>query len=489
MINQAARLLAAASAIASFAVHAMASSHREAPFVTETPKVDATDFYIFNSYETGREGYVTIVANYIPFQTPYGGPNFFQMDPDALYQIHIDNNGDAREDLTFSFRFQNVNRDIQLDVGGVMVSVPLYNVGSIPGSTPANPTLNVEETYNLNIVYGDQYNGASVPVQSASGETIFRKPADNVGALSFPGGYETYARTFIHEIRLPGVERTGRVFVGQRKDPFVVNLGEAFDLFNLNPIGPVNGKADSLADDNCTSLILEVPVEFLRASPMHTIVGGWTTASLPRVRALRTNPTFERPATEIGPFVQCSRLAMPLVNELVIGLKDKDAFNNSRPRNDTQFLTYVTNPTLPVVIQSRFNVQAPCLPRNDLVSVFLTGVDGINRPAGVTPGEMIRLQTDTSTMTGIPVTPREKQSELGVLGGDLSGFPNGRRPGDDVVDISLRVVMGALYPDAGKPSGCAPGGLLPLTDGAFHNATNYDAVFPYLRTPIAASPQ
>src|SRR5687767_2181767 len=153
MINQAARLLAAASAVASFAIHAMASSHREAPFVTETPKVDATDFYIFNSYESGREGYVTIVANYIPFQIPYGGPNFFQLDPDALYQIHIDNNGDAREDLTFSFRFQSVNRDIQLDVGGVMVSVPLYNVGSIPGSTPANPTLNVEETYNLNIVY------------------------------------------------------------------------------------------------------------------------------------------------------------------------------------------------------------------------------------------------------------------------------------------------------------------------------------------------
>ena len=129
----------------------LASSHREAPFITELPKVDATDFYMFNSYESGRAGFVTIVANYQPFQTPYGGPNFFQMDPDALYQIHIDNNGDSREDITFSFRFNNVNRDIQIPVGDQMVSVPLYNVGAIPGSPPDAPTLNIQESYTLDV--------------------------------------------------------------------------------------------------------------------------------------------------------------------------------------------------------------------------------------------------------------------------------------------------------------------------------------------------
>lgn len=480
--------LALAAATLALAAGAVASSHREAPFITETPKVDATDFYMFNSYEQGRDGYVTIVANYQPFQTPYGGPNYFSLDPDALYQIHIDNNGDAREDLTFSFRFQTINRDIQLNIGGVMVSVPLYNVGAIPGSQPGARTLNIEETYTLDVVYGDQYFGTSVPVQDAGGSTTFRKPADNVGALSYaPGTYESYARSFITDIRLPGTSQLGRVFVGQRKDPFVVNLGEAFDLFNLNPLGPVNGKEDSLADDNCTSLIIEVPASFLRGGKGgQSIVGGWTSASLPRGRVLRTEPSFERPASEIGAWTQMSRLGMPLVNELVVGLKDKNKFNNSRPRDDGQFLVYVTNPTLPAILQSRFGVAAPCLPRNDLVSAFLTGVQGVNRPTGVVPGEMLRLQTNTSL---IPVRPRGMQSELGVLGGDLSGFPNGRRPGDDVVDISLRVVMGVLIPDAGQPNGCAPSGLLPLTDGAFHNDQNYDGFFPYLRTPIAASPQ
>ncbi len=487
MSNMFKQPLLAASMLVLMSGAANGSSHREAPFITEVPKVDATDFYMFNSYEPGRDGYVTIVANYQPFQTPYGGPNYFQMDPDALYQVHIDNNGDAREDITFSFKFENVLRDIQLDIGGVLVSVPLYNVGSIPGSQPSAPTLNVEETYSLDVIYGDQYFGQSLPIQSETGETRLRKPADNVGALSYsPGTYEEYARTFITNIRLPGTTELGRVFVGQRKDPFVVNLGEAFDLLNLNPLGPVNGKQDSLADDNCTSLIIEVPASFLRGAKGQSIVGGWTTASLPRGRVLRTQPSFERPATEIGAWTQASRLGMPLVNELVVGLRDKNKFNNSRPRDDGQFLVYVTNPTLPAIIQSRFGVGAPCLPRNDLVAAFLTGVNGLNRPAGVVPGEMLRLQTNTSI---IPVRPRGMQSELGVLGGDLSGFPNGRRPGDDVVDISLRVVMGVLFPDAGQPGGCAPGGLLPLTDGAFHNDQNYDGMFPYLRTPISASPQ
>lgn len=480
-----ARLLAALAATA-IASASHASSHREAPFITETPKVDATDFYMFNSYEAGRDGYVTIIANYQPFQTRYGGPNYFQMDPSALYQIHIDNNGDAREDLTFSFRFTSTLDAIALNIGGRQVPVSLYNVGPVMAAAGGDPNLNIEETYTVDLIRGDRNGNQITRLRNTANQATLRKPADNVGGKSFPQGYENYARQFIHEVRLPGTSQTARVFVGQRKDPFVVNLGEAFDLINLNPLGPENGKQDSLADDNCTSLIIEVPASFLRSGTGETVIGGWTSASLPKTTVLRRQPTFLFPTTEGDGWQQVSRLSMPLVNELVIGLPDKNKFNASHPRFDGQFLVYVTNPTLPAIIQSLFGVQAPCLPRNDLVSVFLTGVDGLNKPANVKPAEMMRLQTNTAL---VPVTPADAQNRLGVIGGDAAGFPNGRRPIDDVVDIALRVVMGALYPDAGAAGGCAPGGRLALTDGAITSASSYDAVFPYLRTPVAASPQ
>lgn len=483
--------MSVAAALLALAGAALGSSHREAPGITKTPKVDATDFYMFNSYEPGREGFVTIIANYQPFQTEYGGPNFFTMDPDALYQIHVDNNGDAREDITFSFRFANQRRDLSLNIGGVIVPVPLVNIGPISANLMMNPNLNVVETYTLDVVRGDQYSGAASPAVAVGTNTrTFNKPADNIGAKSFPQGYESYSRSFITEFRLPGSTQTGRVFVGQRKDPFVVNLGETFDLINFNPLGPVNAKRNSLDDANVTSLVIEVPASYLRASSGETVIGGWTTASLPRVNLLGRKATSETPDYNAMPWTQVSRLGMPLVNEVVIGLRDKDKFNNSRPRSDGQFLRYVTNPTLPAIVQALFGVQAPCLPRNDLIAVFLTGVQGLNQPANVTPGEMLRLQTNTSASGGgIAVTPRGSQNPLGVIAGDLSGFPNGRRPGDDVVDVALRVVMGVLSPGAGQAGGCAPGGNLPLTDGAFVNDAMFGGAFPYLNTPVTSSPQ
>jgi hypothetical protein len=178
-----------------------------------------------------------------------------------------------------------------------------------------------------------------------------------------------------------------------------------------------------------------------------------------------------------GQWSQVSRLGMPLVNEVVIGLPDKDRFNASEPRNDGQFLKYVTNPTLPALLNALFGVTAPSTPRNDLVQVFLTGVSGLNQPAGVVPSEMLRLNT------GANPTAAGSQSRLGVLGGDLAGFPNGRRPGDDVVDMSLRVVMGVLLPLSSAPSG-----QLPYTDGAFVDATFFDAAWPYLKSPLPGSP-
>jgi hypothetical protein len=465
------------------------SSHREAPFVTETPKVDATDFYMFNSYEAGRDGYVTLIANYIPFQTPYGGPNFFSLDPDALYQIHIDNDGDGKEDVTFTFKFRTNERDITLNIGGVNVPVPLYNVGTIGPLAGNTANLNVLETYSLTVSYGDQYFGQTCEVRNAqTGDTTFKKPADSVGAKTFPNGYENYARTHIFPISLPGCSQQGRVFVGQRKDPFVANLGEIFDLVNTNPLGPPNAKPNTLDDDNVTSLILEVPRSFLTHGS-EKVIGGWTTASLPSTRVLRQHPNFNQPALEYGPFLQVSRLGMPLVNELVIGLRDKNKFNASRPRHDGQFLTYVTNPTFPAILNVLFGVTAPCTPRNDLVAAFLTGVDGLNKPAHVVPSEMLRLNTNTDPAHGgIAVKPKGQQNYLGVVGGDLAGFPNGRRPGDDVVDITIRAAMGVLVPGAGSPTGCSPSGLLPYTDGAQCTDQLFDAAFPYLKTPVTTSP-
>lgn len=452
---------------------AMASSHREAPFVTEHSKVDATDFYMFTSYEPGRAGYVTIIADYIPMQSVYGGPNFFTMDPEAIYEIHIDNNGDAKEDLTFQFKFTNTLNNISLDIGPAgatkKVAIPLINAGAI--SATDTSLLNVVETYTVNLIRGERRSGSSSAVTNAdSGESTFVKPVDNIGTKSI-ADYDAYANAHIYEIKIPGTNATGRMFVGQRQDPFVVNLGPTFDLVNLNPLGPVNGGSNSLAGNNVTTLALEIPASVL-VSTGQDVIGGWTTASLPRNRTLSKTPTFSKPDKEFGPYIQVSRLGMPLVNEAVIGIKDKDRFNASEPRGDGQFLTYVTHPTLPTLLQVLFGVRAPtAYPRNDLVEVFLTGVAGLN--ATDTAAEYLRLNTKT------PAVDWEDQKNLGVIAGDIAGFPNGRRPGDDVVDSALRVLMGKLLDTT-----VAPDGQLKYTDGANVNAKMFQDEFPYLQAPL-----
>ncbi len=467
---------AVAAALALPIYTAQASSHREAPFITEIPKVDATDFYMFNSYEAGRSGYVTLVANYVPLQDPYGGPNFFSMDPDALYEIHVDNNGDAKEDLTFQFRFNNNLKDTQLTVGGKQVSIPLIQSGTLAAGDTAN--LNVTESYSVMLTRGNQ---SSSVANAITGATTFIKPVDNIGNKTL-ADYASYAASHLYDINIPNCG-SGRMFVGQRKDPFVVNLGEIFDLINTNPLGPVDGEVDILADKNVTTLALELPVQCLTKDD--AVIGAWTTASLRQGRLLRPLATFDKPAIEGGPWVQVSRLGMPLVNEVVIGVKDKNKFNGSKPKDDAQFADYVTNPTFPALIELLFPAApAPTnFPRNDLVTVFLTGVAGINQPAKVTPAEMLRLNTST------PPVPLGMQNNLGVIAGDAAGFPNGRRPGDDVVDIALRVVMGKLCTlNIGcTPADAAAGGA-PFTDGAVVSDGSFDASFPYLKTPLPGSP-
>lgn len=467
---------------------AFASSHREAPFLTTAPKVDGTDFYMFRSYEAGRSDYVTIVANYVPLQDAYGGPNYFSLDPNALYEIHIDNDGDAREDLTFQFRFKNTLKNAALNVGGQQVAIPLvHGVGQT--SVGNSALVNVVETYTVDVMKGDRRKGNRTAVTNASGGgATFTKPLDFIGHKTFgsDAAYESYASQYIYNVNIPGCAKPGKVFVGQRKDPFVVALGKAFDQFNLNPVGPaVGGNVDDLADKNVTAIEMEVPIACLTQGS-EPVIGGWTTASLRQARLLDPTPASGNNNAERvgGAWTQVSRLGMPLVNELVIGLKDKDRFNTSKPKDDGQFATYVTNPTLPTVLQALFNVPAPTnFPRQDLVAAFLTGVKGLNQPKNVVASEMLRLNT------AIAPTPAASQKNLGVLAGDAAGFPNGRRPGDDVVDAELRVAMGVLCTLNNKDVfGCVPAdagaGAAALTDGATVDASFFGTSFPYLKAPL-----
>ncbi len=474
------------------------SSHREAPGITKTPKVDGTDFYMFRSFESGRSAYVTFLANYQPFQEG-GGPNFYMFDPDAIYEIHIDQDGDAVEDLTFRFKFKNDNKNFTLPVGNPghtkNVAIPLINKGPIGPGKDDTENLNVIESYTLRLIRGDRRElGDSVsPVVETSGSVgTFLKPVDRIGDKTL-SAYANYANDHVYDIQIPGCNSPGKVFVGQRREGFVINVDEIFDLINTDPLGSPSGEIDALAGKNISTLALEVPIACL-AKPGQPIIGAWTTASV------RENSHGSDNALaghgEDDEFTQVSRLGMPLVNELVIGLKDKDRFNASEPKHDARFLDYVTNPTLPELIQIIDSaVTAPNMfPRTDLVAVFLTGISGVNQPPHVVPAEMLRLNTDT-----LPKSPAD-QNPLGVIGADGAGYPNGRRPGDDVVDISLRVVMGKLLPQSEAPSG-----QLPFTDGAFINATvAYDPVtkrtttddslrlfrdtFPYLSTPLSYSP-
>jgi hypothetical protein len=488
---------------------ALASSHREAPFITEHPKVDGTDFYLFNSYEPGRAGYVTLISNFQPFENPQGGPNYYTMDPNALYEIMIDNSGSGREALTFQFRFTTTDNGLSVKAGGKSIPVPLSNIGPVSATNMA--AQNVAESYTVTLVRGDRRGGSGQAVVDAdSGSTAFAKPLDNIGAKSI-ANYVGYAASFIHNIRIPGCSRAGRVFVGQRQDGFVVNLGETFDLVNIKyPVeelapGGQNARnlaPNSLAGYNVTSIALEVPADCL-TSGSDPVIGGWTTASLRQTSVLNPQPQSRASVGSVGPvssptgpgvhggaWSQVSRLGMPLVNEVIIGLPDKDRFNASQPRDDAQFADYVTNPSLPVLLQVLFGsagVVAPNVyPRTDLVAAFLTGLKGLNQPAAVTPAEELRLNTTT------PPTAMGSQNDLGVLGGDLAGFPNGRRPIDDVVDIELRVAMGVLltpYTGVADPDPASDvSRQLHYTDGAEPNPANYLPAFPYLNTALAGSP-
>ena len=503
---------------------ALASSHREAPFITTSPKVDGTDFYMFRSYEGiaangtgGRSDYVTLLANYQPLQASYGGPNYFQMDPNALYEIHIDNNGDAKEDITFQFRFKNNLKSIALPIGNATVAIPLIQAGAVSTLNAAN--LNVNETYSVNIVRGERRKSAGSPLVKTGGGATFEKPVDNIGTKTI-ANYAAYAGQHIHTVTIPGCpagKDQGKVFVGQRQEGFAVNLGTIFDLVNAPAaflLDPANKDAAGMGGNhviqksNITTMALEVHKDCLTAGA-EPVIGGWTTASLRQARLLNGLPPKGNDKAEKagGAWTQVSRLGNPLVNEVVIGLPDKDRFNASQPKDDGQFLAYVTNPTLPALLGVVLGATiAPTnFPRTDLATTFLTGITGVNKPAvNPAPSEMLRLNTS------IAPVQFAAQNRLGVAGNalaggtDNAGFPNGRRPKDDVVDIALVAMLGGLCVingtgDAlklnsipgvpGAVSACNASSVpLGATSANIHDGVDQATVpflttFPYLNTP------
>jgi Domain of unknown function (DUF4331) len=513
-----------------------ASSHREAPFITTVPKADNTDFYMFRSYETGRSDYVTLISNYVPLQDAYGGPNYFKMDPNALYEIHVDNNGDAKEDITFQFRFNNAlanaGKGVELNIGGKMVAIPLTQAGGIANVNDANS--NVRETFTVNMVRGDRRKGTVSPVAKTGGGATFDKPVDYIGMKTFgnAAAYETYASQHVHNVTFPGCpsgKAAGKVFVGQRQEGFAVNLGPIFDLVNATAAQVTNPAlinafaANSIQDKNITTMAIEIHKDCLTAGngTGDPVIGAWTTASMRQGRLLTSSPASGHQTSEKtgGAWVQVSRLGNPLVNEVVIGLRDKDKFNASHPSNDTQFLDYVSNPTLPALLNLVLNLGggAPTnFPRTDLITTFLTGYTGVNKPTTAVPSEMLRLNT------AIPPVPFANQNRLGLAGeilrvglanvtaagNDAAGFPNGRRPKDDVVDIALVAVMGGLCVINGTgnalglnsvpgvpslTSTCAPSSVpLGAASAALHDGVDQAVVpfltrFPYLNTPLAGS--
>jgi hypothetical protein len=467
---------------------ASASSHREAPKIAGMSRLDGTDFYMFRSYEPGRSNYVTFLANYIPFQDPQGGPNFYNLEENAMYAINIDTQGSGRPELVFQFKFDNDAKNLAVISGGQKIPVPVINIGPVDLS---GKNLNVVQSYTVQVVRNSDYENGHFAENKTLGSTTFYKPTDNIGHKSIPN-YPDYASKFVYSIEIPGCPLPGRVFVGQRKEGFFINVGEIFDLVNMNPVGPRDAKKNDLSGKNVTSIALELPISCvtIRGEP---VIGAYTTAFVGQ----------SRDGDQDGDdYQQVSRLGMPLVNEVVIGLPDKDKFNASQPANDAQFLKYVENPSLPVLLNTLFGGAAniPGTPRLDLVAAFLTGVKNLNQPAHVVPSEMLRLNTSVAP------TPPAKQNDLGVLGGDLAGFPNGRRPYDDVVDITLRVAEGAL---CGAIGNCGtetkdPNHGAPYTDGVraagpdeahahISGAINPDDVylagFPYLDNPLPGSPQ
>jgi hypothetical protein len=463
------------------------SSHREAPQISKDPVADSTDLYAFVSPDD--PSMVTIIANYIPLQGPDAGPNFFEFGNDVLYDIHIDNNNDALPEITYRFQFTTTVANPQSF---------LYNTGPVTSLTSAN--LNRRQSVMVTRIVH-----STVSVLG----TDLACPPCNVGPLSMPD-YAALAEAAVH--RLPDGEV---VFAGQRAEGFYVDLGAIFDLGNLRPFQELNifspfnkGAAGVNATKalNVHSIALQVPKTLLTNNGSNptdpasstSVIGVWTAAYRQQVRLLESQDPLE---TGVGPWIQVSRLGNPLFNEVIVPMGEKDNWNAMPPNTDSAFAQYVAHPELATLLPILYHApgsKASLFPnlaalnksgaaRADLEAILLTGipsgiVSGFQNYTGPTQADMLRLN--------MAIAPSSKPSNLGLVGGDAAGFPNGRRVFDDVVSIELRAVAGATYPlvDSSYTPDAAAG---ELTEGLTSSAgdvtamgtENYLPKFPYLGVP------
>ncbi|HEX8638839.1 MAG TPA: DUF4331 domain-containing protein, partial [Pyrinomonadaceae bacterium] len=457
----------------------LASSHREAPLIALDPAADNTDVYAFRSIEPGREGFVTLISNFVPFQVPSAGPHFYPFDPTVLYEIKVDNTGDGLEDITYQFQFttQIVNPNTILGMNAVNQD------GVISSLT--DPDYNEVQTYTVTRV--ERTSGRRGRVVAAG----LIAPPDNVGPRVTPNYEQNLGQQAVYN--LPG---GGRVFAGQRDESFFIDVGGVFDAFAFRSLGETGG-VDSLRTLNIKTIALEVPIQELtrnRNVPSNpttsdAVIGVWSTTSRRTTRVIQQDGT----RNSSGGFVQISRLGNPLVNEVVIPLRLKDAFNSLSPVNDAIAAPFVLDPELPKLIKTALglygplggppiNINIPPAPRNDLVAIFATGIQAGSVPGAPnfstflsdgTPHEYLRLNV------AIAPTPLAGASRLGLLGGDAAGFPNGRRYFDDVVDIEVRAVLGGtpFTPQFNVAPNNAVG------DGVASNFEGYLTRFPYLQAP------
>jgi hypothetical protein len=451
------------------------SSHREAPEISQDPVADSTDVYAFVSPD--RPDTVTLIANYIPLQEPAGGPNFYEFGDDVLYEIHIDNTGDGRSDITYQFRFTTRTRDEETF---------LYNVGPITSLGGAN--------WNRRQFYTVTRTSSGKSRVLGSGLAC---PPCNIGPLSTPD-YPALAAEAIHTLG------DVQVFAGQRAEGFYVDLGSIFDLANLRPFQTLHDQyglhvfsqaapgVNGTNRLNVHSIAIQVPKWHLtrtkgpKADDPRAVIGVWTTASRQRVRLWDADHGEN---VNSGPFRQVSRLGNPLVNEVLIPLGQKDRWNTLGPSDDKMFASYFAHPgladLLPVLYPGVFPNLAGLVksgkPRVDLEAILLTGI-----PGGIIPGfqnsggsvlaDMLRLNT--------AIPPASHPKILGLIGGDVAGFPNGRRVFDDVVTIELRAIAGVTYPlidkkyTPDKAAGEVTDGLTPedVKNGFLSS-------FPYLGSP------
>jgi hypothetical protein len=439
------------------------SSHREAPLTALDPTGDDTDVYAFTADDAPND--LTVVANWIPFEDPAGGPNFYRFDDRASYYINVDNTGDGVHDVRYRFKFHTKVRN------------PESFLYALPGvSSILDPKLNVVQTYD---VTRETYKNGRLADAKLVAKRLPTAP-NNVGPKTIPD----YAAVAAQADRT--LTGGGKVFAGQVDDPFFVDLGTAFDAINIRKgTGAQGGGRDDLAGYNVHSIVLQVPeAQVTRdgkpvadAKAANAVVGVWTSTERPKVQvngqaarvgraAARQTHGKARRAAGDGE-VQVSRLGNPLVNEVVIPLGKKDLFNATQPSDDLKnFGKYVVSPELAKVINILFpGLDVPENDRTDIVQALLTGIPGLTEIAPKAP------PTDTLKIN-LGSAANAAPSRFGVLAGDTSGFPNGRRLGDDVTDIELRVIGGFLK-----------GNKLPLGDGVDQNDVPFRTAFPYVALP------